>query len=465
VRTIAILYLLSSMSLAAPIPAASKEAELKKQREKLFADLSGDLITRTKAFLALCDDPGCAEFLAEKCPPIIATKQQHEEWLKDLNNEDEKTRREAIRKLAYFPAIMNLTPDDQLKLCTSDLSRKGLNASWIGGFAYSEKADRHSLTLKPVAKGIQVTCLMTQEILNGGRKETMTWSYSYELRGLANYECPAWHRTCTVAVILAKHNTDKSKALLTALSKGHGDAGPTKLAKELLAKPVGIYTFEKDWQNLLGRKERPEGAFAWDSYDGHTIPLTLLRWIDTDKPVAELKKKLRPVQADAKQIKAWFADLGSEDEKVWKPALESMKFFDPRLALTEEELLKAPTNDLAKRRTYEVLFESDTSHVAGKTDFSIEVVDGVFKLGMPSGNPAPNSRHHFTAGYRPLKDMDKFCWQQQELAILAVERINTPEARALLKDLATGHPEARPTREAKEALQRSLDDKHQPSKP
>ena len=39
-------------------------------------------------------------------------------------------------------------------------------------------------------------------------------------------------------------------------------------------------------------------------------------------------------------------------------------------------------------------------------------------------------------------------------AIVLLEHIGTPDAVAILKEMATGHPEAQPTRIAREALER-----------
>jgi hypothetical protein len=45
-------------------------------------------------------------------------------------------------------------------------------------------------------------------------------------------------------------------------------------------------------------------------------------------------------------------------------------------------------------------------------------------------------------------------WNQAVRAIVLLEHIGTPDALAILRDMASGHPEAQPTRTAVEALAR-----------
>jgi hypothetical protein len=43
-------------------------------------------------------------------------------------------------------------------------------------------------------------------------------------------------------------------------------------------------------------------------------------------------------------------------------------------------------------------------------------------------------------------------WTRAVRAVVMPEHIGTPDAEAILKDMATGHPDAYPTKVAKEAL-------------
>jgi hypothetical protein len=43
-------------------------------------------------------------------------------------------------------------------------------------------------------------------------------------------------------------------------------------------------------------------------------------------------------------------------------------------------------------------------------------------------------------------------WTRAVRAIVLLEHIGTPDATAILKDMATGHPDAYPSKVAKEAL-------------
>lgn len=53
-----------------------------------------------------------------------------------------------------------------------------------------------------------------------------------------------------------------------------------------------------------------------------------------------------------------------------------------------------------------------------------------------------------------LEDLMTPAWYRVCLAIVVLERIATTEAREVLKELSRGHPDIKPTREAKAALER-----------
>ena len=76
---------------------------------------------------------------------------------------------------------------------------------------------------------------------------------------------------------------------------------------------------------------------------------------------------------------------------------------------------------------------------------------------IPGGRPLgtrPSRRPWWSiARYWP-GDNIKTKWTRAVQAITLLEHVETPDAVAILKDMATGHPLAQPTRAAKEALGR-----------
>ena len=74
-----------------------------------------------------------------------------------------------------------------------------------------------------------------------------------------------------------------------------------------------------------------------------------------------------------------------------------------------------------------------------------------FQLGLADrGGPSIGSPRSTETRWGMVKRK----WTRAERAIVLLEHVRTPEAISILKEMATGHPEARPTVVAREALAR-----------
>jgi len=172
-----------------------------------------------------------------------------------------------------------------------------------------------------------------------------------------------------------------------------------------------------------------------------------------DKAVAFFKKQLVPLALSELQAAALIEDLGSEDEAVWRPAFEKLEYLDPRLAIGLEKLMDGVVNPpVARTRLVEVLCDAPPDSYRGK-DVRLRSV-------------GPGEGHNFTAdngSWWAEASVARLCtgeiapkkkWTRAVRAIVVLEHIHSPEAIALLKELAGGHPDAAPTRAAQEALER-----------
>jgi hypothetical protein len=179
--------------------------------------------------------------------------------------------------------------------------------------------------------------------------------------------------------------------------------------------------------------------------------LNMAEW--REESVAFLKGKLKPLKISAFEVRALLLKLGNENEMVWKPAREVLEYFDPRLAIDLETLMDRYKESPVRQRMVEVLSDRPAGQLAGK-----EVI--LRRLGRGDGfnffaRPDFGSwwaehrveRINDSRGGNPKKK-----WTRAVRAILVLEHIGTPGAVALLKDMAAGHPDAQPTRVAKEAL-------------
>jgi len=150
--------------------------------------------------------------------------------------------------------------------------------------------------------------------------------------------------------------------------------------------------------------------------------------------------------------------LDSDDPKVWKPAFEKLLYFRPRIALDWQEQVNAVTT--AQGRT--ALFKLWQTHtVAAPAILDADPGDtlGIVERGdhrqLKLKSPDPKGRgESVTIELKPMDEMFSFHWQRVRLAIIALERMRSDEAKAVLKQLADGHPDILPTKEAKAALER-----------
>jgi hypothetical protein len=168
-----------------------------------------------------------------------------------------------------------------------------------------------------------------------------------------------------------------------------------------------------------------------------------------NEAVQFLAKKMRPLKIDAERVKELLAQLASKDEATWKKAFVELEYFDPRLAIDLETLMKTVTQAPARQRMVELLSGREAESLAGK-EISLR------PLGIGDGYNffAPNfgswwAEHQVarlnSAGWGNTRSK----WTQSVRAIILLEYIATPQSLAILNIMAQGHPEAQPTKAAK----------------
>ncbi|HEY2253811.1 MAG TPA: hypothetical protein VGH74_22205 [Planctomycetaceae bacterium] len=167
--------------------------------------------------------------------------------------------------------------------------------------------------------------------------------------------------------------------------------------------------------------------------------------------VAFLKTKMKPLKIDNDAAFALIDNLASDDEKVWKPAFEELEYFDPRLAVALEALMLDVTDSPARQRMVEVMSGRTPGSLEGEVNLRKVGDDGFNFFG---GNGSWWAEHKVErigiyAWANPKKK-----WTRAVRAIILLEHIGSPEAVAILKEMSTGHPDARPTKTAVEALAR-----------
>jgi hypothetical protein len=170
-----------------------------------------------------------------------------------------------------------------------------------------------------------------------------------------------------------------------------------------------------------------------------------------EQAVKCLKDKLKPLKFDSVRLKLLLLRLGSSDEHVWNTAFEDLEYYDPRLAMDLEALMDRITEAPARQRLVEVLSGSTAGRLKDKTV-------GLRNLGKYynffAGRAAFGAEHNISKINISTFGGSKRKWTRAVRAIMLLGHIGTPDAVAILKEMATGHPEAQPTRIAKEVLDR-----------
>lgn len=211
------------------------------------------------------------------------------------------------------------------------------------------------------------------------------------------------------------------------------EKAPAKAAADLDEKQ-----FETWWENLQ---------------DEESVASRALLKLSARPPesVAFLKKKMKPLKIDNDDVFALLDKLASDDEKVWKPAFEELEYFDPRLAIALEALMLDVTESPARQRMVEVMSGRPAGSLVGDVNLRKVGDDGFNFFGGKGSWWAEHkiSRINAHAWPNPKKK-----WTRAVRAIILLEHIGSPEAVAILKEMATGHPEAQPTKTSVEALAR-----------
>jgi hypothetical protein len=194
------------------------------------------------------------------------------------------------------------------------------------------------------------------------------------------------------------------------------------------------------WSDLYG--EDPAAATA-----------IIKLYKNADASVLFLKGKLQPLELDADECRRLLKELGSSDEKVWKAAWDELDYLDPRLAIDLKTLMDEVTDVPARTRMVELCSQRKADSLAGKNVIIRPVGNDGFNFFDGRGSWWVEHRVDRIGAYAGER---KNAWRRAIRAVAILEQINTAEAVKVLKQLAEGHPDAQPTKAAKESLARLL---------
>ena len=170
-----------------------------------------------------------------------------------------------------------------------------------------------------------------------------------------------------------------------------------------------------------------------------------------DATVPFLKEKLQPLVLDADECRRLLKELGSNDEQVWKAAWDKLDYLDPRLAIDLKTLMDDVKDVPARTRMVELCTQRKADSLAGENVNIMPVGDDGFNFFSGRGSWWAEHRVDRIGTWE-----SKNAWRRAIRAVAILEQINSVEAVRVLRQLAEGHPEASPTKAAKESRDRLL---------
>jgi hypothetical protein len=210
---------------------------------------------------------------------------------------------------------------------------------------------------------------------------------------------------------------------------------------------------EADDEPQQGKASQQELKALWsDLYGGDPAAANAVIkfYKNADAAVPFLKEKLQPLRLDASQCRRLLKELGSPDEKVWKSAWEKLDYFDPRLAIDLKTLMDEVTEVPARTRMVELCSGKHADSLAGEDVGLRASGDGAFNFFAQGSWWA---EHRVERIDKPAWQ-PKMAWTRAARGVAILEQIGTQEAVKVLQQLASGHPDAFPTKAAKESLMR-----------
>jgi len=204
------------------------------------------------------------------------------------------------------------------------------------------------------------------------------------------------------------------------------------------------------------RAESPDRMESWwtDLEKGETAATRALLNLSArpKETVAFLKTKIKPLKLSSGRAKALLLKLGTAEESVWKPAFEELEYFDPRLAIDLQTLMDRYKESPGRQRMVEALSGREPGSLKGK-DVQLRKFGGPDDFNFTADNGSWWAENRVDRIGTYSWDPGKKKWTRAIRAIVLLEYIGTPDAQEILKDMATGHPDARPTKVAKEVLE------------
>jgi hypothetical protein len=183
----------------------------------------------------------------------------------------------------------------------------------------------------------------------------------------------------------------------------------------------------------------------------------ILKFGGQEETVGYLKVKLFPLKLNKQRAKQLISELGSKNEKTAQLAFKTLAYFDPRLAFTDEEMRDALMDRPESRRLGAILCDLPMDALGSGTWHWHSPDNQIYHFSHTEIVGNRNVHRNWNTAIA-VADIGKHGrnsnWIRATRAIAVLENIGSDEAMAIVKSMATGHPDAGPTKAAKSVLQR-----------
>lgn len=478
--------ILVSSATAAPVPKPVLE---RTENERLWQQLQrGTSIELTEAVCQfLVHSESTVPFFATKLQSLTMTKKQVERAIGLLDSDNGW--KGAYEELSQLDPRLAMSIEDCWALAKSDVQRRRL-AGVLNVEEYEGAEDRLFKLIPPSGQDEYWT-------LQSNKGRMLVAKDVAELR-ICHSGRPKWFAETQTVTLLSRINTPAAWKLLEAMATGHKDATPTiyseiALKYRKLGKRQPGYKPTRP-QVLRTRDPKPiervvpptaeelrqlENGAQWNNLDylvARESEIEACLYFLSRKPdetVAFFKTKLRPLKLEKKRADALVAQLFNEKEAEWKAAVAEFDKLDIRLAYPVADAWDlAKTDDQRTKMAMAILHNGlkDSGDIA---NFEVRVKPMMprpglselekyrlyFEVDLKPGLPkdlAERLSNHGISTFAPghFDDLNMFLWNREACAIHILNAIATTEALAMITEMATGHPDAAPTRAAKDVLKR-----------
>lgn len=456
------LLLLAAPGIAAPIP--KEAAKLEAEFDALWDSAGQDHLGRVRLYCRLVQQPDAAvAYLTAHVQPAELSEKEARRLIADLDSKDEATWKRAFRDL--------VTRDPRLAFPLGDV--------WTEAKTETQRQRLGWLLVYPRATPDNIPAWV------GYRLEPPTEPEGYwQLATLVKGELRTRDRIPSTYPEVEKDRPSDARNGQAVVAVAALERIGTPVARKHLDALTGGYRPARSHQEAVAAVKRldggakPEAILAADlwaaKWDKLAAPTMLNAFFDRPGETVRLfKEKLKPLvlrKADADKL---LAKLLGEDLGECRAALRELTTFDLRLAMSVQDAWKRAKTPTQRGRLVEAFtlwsgaefgddYDPDKRHKY--LDYSYHQPDERLERWHTSEElragvrAADLPREFVLGGHRVFENTlatevrDR--WYHEECAIYILDAIGTDDAVAIIKDMATGHPDAGPTKAAKDVLKR-----------